>query len=444
MKFLSTRGRSPLVSLTDALMRGLAPDGGLYVPSALPKLDFLENPDLKADSPRVKFATTLLSPFFDEEVELFSHLEEICKETLTFPIPLRRLDETTSVLELFHGPTSAFKDVGARFLAATMNRMPKAGTSAKVMNVQKTVLVATSGDTGSAVAAAFFKRPGVQVVILFPQGKISSRQEKQLTYWGENIHAFAVDGDFDACQKLVKEAISDFEFQSTHQFISANSISLGRLLPQMIYHARASVEYFSQTGIKPCLIVPSGNLGNGVAAMWAKSLGAPIGKLVLATNANRSLPHFLKSKDWKPTATIPTLANAMDVGAPSNIERLRSLFPNHSQLLENVDSESVTDEQISQTIKTMPYGEIWCPHSATAVYLRRLEKYRNIHAIICATAHPAKFESIVEPLIGRTVPVPQSLSEMIRHNRQATNLQPDLKSLRFALKNIVKVEAGNQ
>jgi len=432
MKFLSTRGKSPQVSLRDALLRGLAPDGGLYVPAFLPKLDFAEDPDLKADSTRPKFARAILAPFFEEEPTLLENLETICQETLNFPTPIRRLDPQTSVLELFHGPTLAFKDVGARFLAHTLNLMESDSSGRKRI---KTVLVATSGDTGSAVAAAFYKRQGFQVVILFPKGRISARQEKQLTFWRDNVRAFAVHGNFDDCQKLAKDAIADFELQSKHSFISANSISLGRLLPQMIYHARASVEYASQSGSKPNLIVPSGNLGNGVAAMWAKSLGAPIGKVILATNANRSLSHFLTSKEWKPFATVATLANAMDVGAPSNIERLRSLFPNHNQLNDNVDSESVSDIEISQVIKNQSYGEVWCPHTATAVHVRNLEKYKSQDAIICATAHPAKFESIVEPLIGRKVDLPATLAQMLDHNHQAVDLEePSLSAFRGAIR----------
>lgn len=431
MKFLSTRGKSPQVSLRDALVRGLAPDGGLYVPAFLPKLDFAEDPDLKADSTRAKFARAVLAPFFDEEPVLLEKLEIICQEALNFPIPIRRLDPKTSVLELFHGQTLAFKDVGARFLAQILNFMESDTSGRKRM---KTVLVATSGDTGSAVASAFYKREGFQVVILFPKGRISARQEKQLTFWRENVRAFAVHGDFDSCQKLAKDAIADFELQAKHSFISANSISLGRLLPQMIYHARASVEYASQSGAQPNLIVPSGNLGNGVAAMWAKSLGAPIGKVVLATNANRSLTNFLTTKEWKPFATVATLANAMDVGAPSNIERLRSLFPNHNQLIDSVDSESVSDIEISQTIKEQPYGEVWCPHTATAVYVRNLERFKAQDAIICATAHPAKFESVVEPLIGRTVEVPASLGQMLAHGHEAIDLEPSLAAFRLAIR----------
>jgi threonine synthase len=431
MKFLSTRGKSPQVSLRDALLRGLAPDGGLYVPAFLPKLDFAEDPDLKADSTRSKFARAILAPFFDEEPDLLEKLESICQDALNFPTPIRRLDSKTSVLELFHGPTLAFKDVGARFLAHTFNYMNSDRSGQKLT---KTVIVATSGDTGSAVASAFHKREGFQVVILFPKGRITARQEKQLTFWRDNVQSFAVHGDFDACQKLAKDAIADFELQSKHSFISANSISLGRLLPQMIYHARASVEYASQTGARPNLFIPSGNLGNGVAAMWAKSLGAPIGKVVLATNANRSLTNFLVTKEWKPFATVPTLANAMDVGAPSNIERLRSLFPNHNQLIENVDSESVSDAEISEVIKQQTYGEVWCPHSATAVHVRNLEKFKELDAIICATAHPAKFESVVEPLIGKTIAVPGSLGQVLDHGNQAVDLEPSLAAFRAVIR----------
>lgn len=434
MKFLSTRGKSPQVTLREALLRGLAPDGGLYVPAHLPKLDFAEDPDLKADSIRSKFARAVLTPFFDEETAIREKLELICQDALNFPTPIRRLDSKTSVLELFHGPTLAFKDVGARFLAHTLDLMDLMDPDTSGRKRMKTVIVATSGDTGSAVASAFHKREGFQVVILFPKGRISARQEKQLTYWRDNVRTFAVHGDFDACQKLAKDAIADFELQSKHSFVSANSISLGRLLPQMIYHARAIVEYTSQTGAKPNLFVPSGNLGNGVAAMWAKSLGAPLGKVVLATNANRSVTNFLATKEWKPLPTVATLANAMDVGAPSNIERLRSLFPNHNHLIENVDSESVSDIEISKTIKEQPYGEVWCPHTATAVYVRNLEKYKAQDAIICATAHPAKFESVVEPLIGRTVSIPPSLGAMLIHSNEATDLEPTLSAFRSSIR----------
>lgn len=393
MRFRSTRKQSPEVDLSLALTQGLAPDGGLYVPCDFPSVTLA---NFKGSDDPATFAIKLLTPFLKHSA-LERHTQDICRKAFNFPLPLKRLNATTSMLELFHGPTLAFKDVGARFLAASMSKLQS----------RSTVIVATSGDTGGAVAAAFSEYEDTITLILYPKGKISRRQEIQLTCWGDRVHAFAINSDFDRCQKLVKDALGSSSLQARHRFISANSISLGRLLPQMVYHARASLQYFEETGIAPDLIIPSGNLGNSVAALWAKRVGFPIRRVILATNANSTLADFFQSGVYQPHTTIATLANAMDVGNPSNIERLRDLYPTMAQLRNDVAVNLVTDDEIRKTIRSSPqvFGEIVCPHTATA--LQSITP--GEHAIVEATAHPSKFETIVEPLIGKAVPVPQAL-----------------------------------
>ncbi|HEX6037672.1 pyridoxal-phosphate dependent enzyme, partial [Longimicrobium sp.] len=276
MKYVSTRGGGAAATLSQAVERGLAPDGGLYVPAQFPELapGALDGADTLPD-----VAARLLAPFFAGDA-LEDALGDICREAFTFPVPLKELRGGTAVLELFHGPTAAFKDVGARFLAATMSRI--GGEDARPL----TILVATSGDTGGAVAAAFHGRPGVEVAVLYPAGMVSPRQEKQLTTWGGNVRAFAVRGAFDDCQRLVKAAMADDELRAARRLSSANSISIGRLPPQMAYYAWASREYVRRHGRAPGFVVPTGNLGNALAALWARRMGMPIREVVLATNAN--------------------------------------------------------------------------------------------------------------------------------------------------------------
>lgn len=421
MRYFSTRGQAPAVTFSEALQAGLAPDGGLYVPEKFPRHTLQEFHGLSGIS---EIAARFIAPFLTGD-ELQSRIDGICSRAFRFPIPLKDLDPKTSVLELFHGPTAAFKDVGASFLAECLQEIHKNDSR------MKTVLVATSGDTGGAVAAAFHGKPQVEVVILYPRGKVSARQEQQLTAWGANIRAFAVAGDFDDCQRLVKEAFLDPGLQKRKKLISANSINIGRLLPQAVYYVAASLKK-SRDGAPVDFVVPSGNLGNAVAALWAKRCGFPIGRVVLATNANRSIPDYLASGEWKPQPTVATLANAMDVGNPSNMERLRALYPTREALLKDVDSISVSDETISRIIGEGPvrYGEVWCPHTATAVHAaEKLFTQSDGKRVIVATAHPAKFETIVEPKIGRAVEVPAALAELLKRPSQKSELSPDLSAL---------------
>jgi threonine synthase len=423
MRYLSTRGGQE-AGLVDAVMQGLAVDGGLFVPDALPRLE----PSAIRGDTLAEIAAQVLAPFFAGS-ELEPELQAICRDAFDFPLPLKPLVASgeLSVLELFHGPTAAFKDFGARFLAAVMERaLPRLGDSRPL-----TILVATSGDTGGAVAAAFHARRSIRVGVLFPKGQVTARQQHQLTCWGDNIRAFEVDGSFDDCQALVKAAFTDAGLRQRHRLSAANSINIGRLLPQMAYHAAASVWHWRRYQTTAGSIVPTGNLGNGMACLWARAIGMPVRELVLAVNANRTIPDYLGTGQWQPRPSVTTLASAMDVGNPSNMERLRDLVPNLGELRSSVESYSVDDDSIrAQIAKDYErYGEVWCPHTATAfwVYDQLPISRREGRAwIVSATAHPAKFESIVEPVIGRAVPVPPALGELLTRPTASTPLAPRL------------------
>ena len=428
LRYISTRGRSPAVPISQAIAAGLAPDGGLYVPEILPKLDpsTFDPQDSLADT-----AATLLAPFLSGD-PLAAELSTICNEALDFATPLRALpQQNANVLELFHGPTAAFKDVGARFLAACMRRLPRADER------PLTILVATSGDTGAAVAAAFHRQPGVRVVILYPDGLVSPRQAHQLGCFGDNVLALRVAGRFDDCQRMVKAALTDATLQEQLPLSSANSISLGRLLPQMSYYAHASLAAWHAHGAPMNFIVPTGNLGNAMACLWVREMGLPIGQVRLACNANTTLPDYFAGAPYAPRVAIATLANAMDVGAPSNFERLRWTYPDESGLREQLQAHSVDDAAIRQTIAghARDHGELFCPHTATAMHLLdrlRDQGDRSIWTVV-ATAHPAKFESVVEPLIGHPVAVPASLAAMLARRASAEPLAADDDALRHRL-----------
>ncbi len=431
MLFHSTRDPSLTATLSEALQRGLAPDGGLYVPAGLPAMtpaDFDGLGGIAGVAPR------FLAPFFAGD-PLEPELAAIVTEAFNFPVPTVRLKtaDDVSVLELFHGPTSAFKDFGARFLAACMGRLTRG--SPRTL----TILVATSGDTGGAVAAAFHGRPGIEVVVLYPRGLVSPRQELQLTCWGGNVRSLSVDGTFDDCQRLVKAAFADPLLAARRELSSANSINVGRLLPQACYYVHASLEGFRRTGRKVNFIVPSGNLGNVLACVWARRVGLPIGELLLTFNANRTVPDYLASGEWQPRASVATLASAMDVGNPSNMERLRHLHPDWAELAGAVSAVSVSDEQIRRRIQRddSVLGQVWCPHTATAA-----EAYAHLSPqrraagpwVLVATAHPAKFPETVEPLIGRVVPVPAALARLLELPRQVTEVPATLEALASVLR----------
>jgi len=424
MRFISTRGSASADAIGKVLLHGAAPDGGLYMPEAIPAVDWRQ---LDPKAPLAAFASQFLRPFFAGD-ELEQYLPTICAEAFDFSAPLVAPDPEqpgVQALELFHGPTGAFKDFGARFLMACFDRLGK----------PLTVLAATSGDTGGAVGCAAEGRASVQAVILFPEARVSEFQERQLTCWKAPVRALEVTGDFDECQRLVKAAFADPDLTTEHRLTSANSINLGRLLPQATYIAQAALTAFARTGEKSGFIIPTGNLGHGFAALMARAMGIPIGPVILATNANRTLKDWTTSGRYEPRPSIATLANAMDVGAPSNFERLIALPQDQRE----VRVEMVNDEAIRARIRAdhQASGYVWCPHSATAAeaYARLAEGERTERPwILAATAHPYKFRDTVEPLIGQAIEPPPALEAILDRPTHKSTIEASLEALAGALR----------
>ena len=400
---------------SEAILKGLAPDGGLFIPESIPRIP--EDFTLSKGAWYAMYQT--MKPYFEGD-ELEGDLEEIAKNAFSFPVPFHH-NEGKDTLELFYGPTAAFKDFGARFLAFSMEKL------LEKRNRDLCILVATSGDTGGAVASAFHNRKHLSVKVLFPKGRVAERQQKQLTCWDGNVESYEVDGTFDDCQKMVKDAFMD---SSLSGLSSANSINLGRLLPQMAYYVYASSLYKEIYGREAVFIIPSGNVGNSTGAFWAKAMGAPIKSIVLAVNANRTIPDYLESGEYRPRPSVETLANAMDVGAPSNMERLFAMFPSVEEFRANVASYSVSDDEIRRTIgeEYRESGHIICPHTACGERVRR-DHYADEDTVVVATAHPAKFERIVEPIIGGPVAIPKQLFDILQKPSAAKSIGTDYHAL---------------
>ena len=419
MKCISTRGAAPPVSFRDAVLMGLAPDGGLYVPEQLDRLSESWWQALRGRSFQhvaVAVANELVGDEFDRAA-----LESLVRDALDFEVPIVGLDDHLHVLELFHGPTFAFKDFGARTLARLMLAL-----RAEPL----TVLVATSGDTGSAVAHAFFGIPGTRVVVLYPEGQVSEVQEAQFTTLGGNVTAVAVRGTFDDCQRLAKEAFADSSLRRRGQLTSANSISLGRLLPQVFYYAYAATRFDPP----PRVSVPSGNFGNLAAGVIAWKLGAPIASFSAPTTVNDTVPRYVATGRVEPRPSVATLANAMDVGNPSNLERLRWLFDDDLDAMRAlITSTAHTDDQVKTAICELHdrYGYIADPHTAIA-YLGAgtpTHPYAPARTLFLATAHPAKFREVVEPVVGRPVALPPALAATLARKKQVTRIAPALAEL---------------
>jgi threonine synthase len=430
MKYVSTHGKSPAVSFRQALFRGMAPDGGLYVPEEFPQispatLDHLHTHTLHS------LGEQILSSLIDD---IPPHdLAVIARRAWNFPVPLVQLNEHLFLLELFHGPTLAFKDVGARFMAEALSYF-------LVQEDRKiTIAVATSGDTGSAVAHGFYGTPNMMVFILYPAGKISRLQEQQMTTLGGNIQAVEVSGTFDDCQRLVKQALADAEIVRARNLTTANSINLGRLLPQIVYYAWALAQLRAQTGsTKPTVVVPSGNFGNLTAAVYAKSLGLPIAHFIAATNINDVVPHYLDTGIFTPRVSVQTLSNAMDVGNPSNFARLQMLFRQDvEQMRKEISAVRVSDEETLMEIRRTyeQTRSVVDPHTAVglAAARRHLEHRGSSPLIVAATAHPAKFPEIIEQALGVRVPLPNILQEALRRPKQATTIAPKFSELKALL-----------
>ncbi|MBK8832573.1 MAG: threonine synthase [Saprospiraceae bacterium] len=391
MKYISTDNTNGRVGFKEAVLKGLAPGGGLYVPEMLPHVEatFFD----KMDSLSIRdLAYPLLHPFVSDDLS-DAQLSAVIDHTFQFDIPVKQISETgIYVLELFHGPTWAFKDVGVRFLAGCLSQWTD---QAK----ETIILVATSGDTGGAVANGFYNQPGIKVVILYPKGKISPLQEMQIAGMGGNIIALAVDGSFDDCQHMVKKAFNDKTLRSKINITSANSINIARWLPQMIFYAIAWREIRKQ-GIESRLSIPSGNYGNIAAAFLMHDIGLTFKEILAAHNANDTIPRFLSSGNYAPGKTVSTLANAMDVNDPSNFVRLRYLQQHqYRNRLVDFRAQSVSDTQILEAIRDAWHNHHYLldPHTATAWHML---KENGGKGIIVATAHPYKFEDVIIKALG--------------------------------------------
>ncbi len=416
MRYRSTARKAPLTSLRGAVLRGLAPDGGLYLPVEIAR----HSPEELEEFRRLPFtevcfrvARPFATPDVPEEV-----LWQVVSEAINFPVKLVSLSPGLHILELFHGPTLAFKDFGARFMARLMGYFVRGETR------PLTVLVATSGDTGSAVAHGFLGVPGIRVVILYPSKRISEAQEKQFTTLGENITALEVAGTFDDCQRLVKQAFTDAELNKHASLTSANSINIGRLLPQMFYHV-AAYRQLPVASVPLVVSVPSGNFGNLTAGIFAKRIGLPVAKYVAATNVNDVVPEYLRTGAFRPRAAQATFSNAMDVGNPNNFPRLLDLCRNRLEYAQKeIWGHGATDEETLAAMRTLhdKFGYIADPH--TAVGWLGWEAYKSQHpepaqGLVLATAHPAKFADVVMKAIGAAPPLPDRLAAYLKRDKLA-------------------------
>ncbi len=410
MKYRSTLHRSPEVSLREAVLRGSAPDGGLYLPVAMPHLqkDFLER---LSSLTFTEIAQEVGALFAGDEIPP-RVLAKIVEEAFNFPVPVVSLTDRLHILELFHGPTLAFKDFGARFMARLM------GYFVAESGKELTVIVATSGDTGSAVAQAFLGVSGIRVVILYPAGRVSDAQEKQLTTLGQNITALEVAGSFDDCQRLAKQALVDPQISEKITITSANSINVGRLIPQSFYYFSA-VAQLDPADTLPVFSVPSGNFGNLTGGLLAKRIGLGVAQFIAATNANDVVPEFLRSGKMIPRASRHTISNAMDVGNPSNFARIVDLYDNNLQSIRHdIWGCSFSDEETLRVMHDVEqrYGYVLDPHAAVGVLGWQCfakQNHPTARGIVLATAHPAKFAETVARAIGVRPEMPERLAAFL-------------------------------
>ena len=421
MQFYSTNNQSPKVDFKQATISGQAPDKGLYFPEQIPVFpkDLIENINSYSNE---EIAYQVIKPYTATSIPE-AELRRIVSETINFDIPLVKVTDAIFSLELYHGPTLAFKDIGARFMSRCLGYFVK-GLSKKV-----TVLVATSGDTGGAVANGFYDVDGVEVVILYPSGKVSSVQEKQLTTLGKNIHALEVNGSFDDCQQMVKQVFTDEELNKKLFLTSANSINVARWLPQQFYYLFAYKQWAQQNN-PPVISVPSGNFGNICAGILAHVSGMPVKHFIAACNANDIVPTFMQTEKYQPKKAVATISNAMDVGNPSNFIRILEIFNHQFADLKNIlNSCSITDDETRRTIKNVyqTQGYLLDPHGA--VGWLALEQYlKNNPAekgIVLETAHPVKFYDVVEPLIGEKVSIPVTVEQQLLLQKKSTKIEAE-------------------
>ena len=426
MNYYSTNDKSAMVNFKDATILGQAPDRGLYFPERIPQVEksLLDNIESLSDQ---EIAFRVIRPYAGDAINE-SDLQRIVDETINFPIPVVHIHDSIYTLELFHGPTLAFKDIGARFMSRCLSHFSKE-SSQKV-----TVLVATSGDTGGAVANGFYDVPGVEVVILYPSGKVSSVQEKQLATLGKNIKALEVEGTFDDCQQMVKQAFMDEDLKAKMFLTSANSINVARWLPQQFYYFLAWKQWKFKDN-PPVICVPSGNFGNICAGLLAQKSGLPVKHFIAATNANDIVTRYLQSGIYQSRKAVATLSNAMDVGDPSNFVRILELFQREYGIVKGaLSSESVSDEETVQTIEKVKrsYNYLLDPHGAVGYAV--LKKYLDVHTadkgIFLETAHPVKFYDVVEPVIKEKIPLPGSVQSIINKKKESVLMPAEFGELK--------------
>jgi threonine synthase len=430
MQFYSTNKQSPVVSFKEATIKGQAPDKGLYFPEYIPQLDpaFIKNIEQYSNE---EIAYRVIAPYVGEEMSEET-LRRIVSETVNFPIPLVPVSDTISSLELFHGPTLAFKDIGARFMSRCLREAVKTSAATRII-----VLVATSGDTGGAVANGFYGVEGVEVVILYPSGKVSPVQEKQLTTLGGNIRALEVEGTFDDCQAMVKQAFMDAGLTSRLFLTSANSINVARWLPQQFYYFFAYKQW-KEKGQPPVISVPSGNFGNICAGILAMQSGLPVQHFIAACNVNDIVSHYLQTQVLKPVTAVPTLSNAMDVGNPSNFVRILEIFGHQfPELKDRLSAYTITDAETEETIRDIyeKWNYLADPHGAVG-YLA-LQRYLADHpgqkGIFLETAHPVKFPDAVERITGQPIPLPAEVGSIMQLEKKSTLIRPDYAALKSYL-----------
>ena len=431
MIYRSTAGKSPDVSLEEAVVKGLAPDRGLYMPERIPEMP-KEFFDRLPGMTLVEMASEVATALFGDDIEA-GNLKAITEETLNFPVPLVKVADGRYSLELFHGPTLAFKDVGARFMARVLGYFNRDNKD-RVVNV----LVATSGDTGSAVANGFLGVEGVRVFVLYPKGKVSPIQESQFTTLGRNIEAIEVDGTFDDCQALVKQAFLDSELNDAMMLTSANSINVARFLPQMFYyfHAWAQLAATGADMSQVVVCVPSGNFGNITAGLIAKRMGLAIKRFIAANNANDVFFEYLNTGEYRPRHSVQTIANAMDVGDPSNFARILDLYGNsHDAISGEISGCTYTDLEIAATVKETLEREGYQldPHGAVAYRALTEMLAPGETGIFLETAHPAKFKETVEGITGEPVLVPERLAAFMRGERKVAPLSADFAAFKSFL-----------
>lgn len=430
MRLYSTRNKNEFVGLREAVLRGLPPDNGLYMPEHIPALPeaFIKNlKDYSFADIAFTVAQCLLQGAIPDE-----DLRRITDEAVNFPAPVVKLDEQTHILELFHGPSLAFKDFGARFMAQLMSYFNQGEKQELV------ILVATSGDTGGAVAAGFYRTPGTRVIILYPSGKVSALQEKQLTTLGYNISALEISGTFDDCQAMVKQAFLDKSLNRRLRLTSANSINISRLIPQAFYYFEA----FKQMpeGLDLVFCVPSGNFGNLTAGLLAQRMGLPVRHFVAATNINKVVPEYLATGDYKPRPSQATLSNAMDVGSPSNFVRMQDLYAameersTWNNMRASISGYAYTDEETRQAMREVHqrYGYVIDPHGAVGYLAMRAyqQEHPGTCGIVLETAHPAKFLPDVEAVLQQKISVPKRLAELENREKVAVPMAADFDALR--------------